>query len=258
MNSNRVAGPNSVAILGGGPAGALLATLLAEDGADVVLYESRADLRRGTVDGGRSINLTLAKRGIVALQDIGVMDDVDRIAMPLAGRMVHADGASLLHRYGRRADDVIHSISRNGLNGIMLDRAERTGRVRFEFGHRLLSVDFDDRRLEFAVSDGHGSGSTSTREVHYELLFGADGSNSAVRSAMVEAGHTTVDIQPLDHGYKELRLHADPAGAHRLEPNALHVWPRREFVLLAFANPDGSFTVTLFMPEAGSRPVSRR
>lgn len=256
-------------VVGGGPAGALLATMLADAGREVVVYESRDDLRRFDIGSGRSINLTLAKRGIVALEAVGVMDEVDRLAMPLAGRMIHVDGDRRFHRYGRRSDDVIHSISRNGLNAILLDRAEATGGVRFEFGQRLRSVDFDRRRLSFvetavetaadAAADpaGIGPGADATIDggvspVGYGVLFGADGSNSAVRTAMCDRGYTDVRWEPLDHGYKELEICPDRSGSHRLEPDALHIWPRNEFMLLAFANPDGSFTVTLFMPESGS------
>lgn len=235
----------NVAIVGAGPAGALLATLLAEAGADVVVYERRSDLRKGATGGaadrGRSINLTLAKRGIVALESIGVMDRVSSMAMPLAGRMIHAGGRPRFHRYGRRVDDVIHSVSRNGLNRILLDRAEETGRVRFEFDTRIQSMDPDRGRLTM----------TGGRTADYDVVFGADGSNSVLRSAMVDSGRTEVEIEPLGHGYKELLI---PAGADRLDrlrPDALHIWPRGGFMLMAFANPDTSFTVTLFLPNDG-------
>lgn len=240
-------------VIGSGPAGTLLATLLAESGCDVTVYEGRQDLRTSPSDAGRSINMTLAERGIVALDAIGVMDEVRKIAVPLTGRMVHADGQRHYHRYGRRADDMIHSISRTGLNAILIDRAESTGRVRFEFERRLTKVDFDRRRLTVSrwPPEDDGSAARPTDERDFEVVFGADGSNSTLRAAMIERGDTTAATEPLGHGYRELRIPPGPGGTHLLEPGVLHIWPRGEFLLIAFANPEGSFTVTLFLPNDG-------
>lgn len=234
------AGPTVV--LGAGPAGSLLAIYLARQGHDVTVFEKRPDLRRVDIAAGRSINLALATRGIVPLADVGVIDRVDEITIPMRGRMVHApdDSTPTLQPYGNQPHEVIHSVSRTDLNAILLDAAEATGRVRFEFERSLASVDLDRRRLTF------DDGTTAS----FEVVFGADGANSRVREAMVTQGSCSCRIDRLDHSYKELTLPPDDAGDHLLDPNALHIWPRGEFMLIALANPGGDFTVTLFAPTA--------
>lgn len=227
-------------VLGAGPAGSLLAIYLARQGHDVTVFEKRPDLRRVDIAAGRSINLALATRGIVPLADVGVIDQVDEITIPMRGRMVHAldEPVPTLQPYGNLPHEVIHSVSRRDLNAILLDAAEATGRVRFEFERSLASVDFDQSRLTF------DDGSTAT----FGVVFGADGANSRVREAMTEQGSCSCRIDRLDHSYKELTLPPDGAGGHLLDPNALHIWPRGEFMLIALANPGGDFTVTLFAP----------
>ena len=238
---------DEVVIIGAGPAGSLLATLLAESGHDVTVYEGRSDIRQSPAPAGRSINLTLADRGLAALRSVDLADRAAGLSMPLAGRMIHDDAGGLqFHPYGRRDGDVIRSISRTGLTAMLVDRAEATGRVRFEFGARLADVDLDRRILSFEGRAG------ATSQVGFEVLFGADGSNSVVRQALVDLGCTRVVRRPLDHGYKELRMSA-LAGGHRFDPGVLHLWPRRRFLLVAFANPDGSFTMSLFLANDGSR-----
>lgn len=227
-------------IIGAGPAGTLLAIYLAKQGHDVTVYESRPDLRTTEIGAGRSINLALATRGIVPLIDVGVIERVDAITIPMRGRMVHAvdDPTPALQPYGSKAHEVIHSVSRSDLNAILLDTAEATGRVTFEFERRLESVDFEKSQLTFADQ------STAP----FGLVVGADGSGSPVREAMVAAGACQSRIEWLDHDYKELTLSANEAGEHCLDPHALHIWPRGEFMLIALANPGGDFTVTLFAP----------
>ena len=229
-------------VLGAGPAGSLLAIYLARQGHDVTVFEKRPDLRRVDIGAGRSINLALATRGIVPLADVGVIDQVDEITIPMRGRMVHAPGDPVptLQPYGNQPHEVIHSVSRSDLNAILLDAAEATGRVRFEFERSLASIDFDRSRLTF--DDG--------TTVDFGVVFGADGANSRVRDAMTDRGSCSCRIDRLDHSYKELTLPPDDDGGHRLDPNALHIWPRGEFMLIALANPTGDFTVTLFAPTA--------
>lgn len=237
-------------VVGAGPAGALLATYLARRGHDVTLYESRPDLRRVDIDAGRSINLALATRGIVPLVDIGVIEQVDAITIPMRGRMIHpADGtAPTLQPYGSKPHEVIHSVSRSDLNAILLDAADATGRVTIRFGAELDSVELDTSTLRFA------DGSTAS----FGTLFGADGAGSRVRQALIDAGACSAATEWLDHDYKELTLPPGPDGSHQLDPNALHIWPRGSLMLIALANPGGDFTVTLFAPETTFAELTTR
>lgn len=227
-------------VVGAGPAGALLSIYLARQGHDVTLYESRPDLRRTDIDAGRSINLALATRGIVPLIDVGVIERVDAITIPMRGRMVHAldDPTPDLQRYGSKEHEVIHSVSRSDLNAILLDAAEATGRVTIEFDKRLESVDFDDSLLRF----------DDDTTAPFGVVFGADGAGSRVRQAVVDTGSCNYRTEWLDHSYKELTLPAGTNGGYQLDAHALHIWPRGEFMLIALANPEGDFTVTLFAP----------
>jgi len=235
-----------VVVVGAGPAGVSMAIYLAAQGHSVTIYESRPDIRRQETSGGRSINLALATRGLAVLGDLGLASDVAAIAIPMRGRMVHADGADDLQLYGSGPDDVIMSVSRRGLNSLLLDAADATGRVRLEFDSRCRGVDLDRRVLQLTDAAGR------SREVPFGVVFGTDGSASAVREAMVAAGRTSVDVEELGHGYKELTIAPATGGGFRLDPNALHIWPRGEFMLIALANPGGDFTTTLFMPNRGA------
>ena len=230
-----------IVIAGAGPAGALLATYLGRAGHEVTVYESRADLRSTTVATGRSINLALATRGIVPLIDIGVIDRVDDITIPMRGRMVHApnDPAPALQPYGSQPHEVIHSVARTDLNAILLDAAEATGNVTFMFNHPIDRVDLHDSTITF----------TDGTNAPFGVIFGTDGAGSPVRHALNAIGACTSHTDWLDHDYKELTLPPAADGSHRIDPNALHIWPRGEFMLIALANPTGDFTMTLFAPK---------
>ena len=236
-------------VAGAGPAGALMSIYLARQGRDVTVYEARPDLRRVEMPAGRSINLALATRGIVPLVDVGVIERVDAITIPMRGRMIHADDSTepVLQPYGTRPHEVIHSVSRRDLNAILLDAAEATGRVRIEFESPVRSIDLDGEALTVG---GPGS---SARTVPFGTVFGADGAGSVLRTAVVAANGGAADVSWLDHGYKELQIPRADGGGFRLDPNALHIWPRREFMLIALANPGGDFTATLFAPNEGDR-----
>lgn len=229
-----------IVIAGAGLAGSLLATYLGRAGHDVTMYESRPDLRVTDIDAGRSINLALATRGIVALIDIGVIDRVDAITIPMRGRMVHSlhDPTPDLQPYGTKPHEVIHSVSRSDLNAILLDAAEATGHVNIEFESQIERIDFDKSQVGFA--DGSAK--------PFGVIFGADGAGSSVREAIASTGACEWATDWLDHDYKELTVAPKPDGSHRLDPNALHIWPRQQFMLIALANPEGDFTATLFAP----------
>ena len=235
-----------VAVVGAGPAGALMAIYLARQGLEVSLFEKRADMRRVEVDAGRSINLALATRGIVPLVEIDVIDRVDAITIPMRGRMIHADDSSdlTLQPYGTQPHEVIHSVSRRDLNAILLDAAEETGRVTIAFDHDLVGVDLEQRRLTFATPDG-------TLDAAFGTVIGADGAGSDIRDAVVSATGGEAHTDWLGHSYKELELPPAAGGGFRIDPHALHIWPRGEFMLIALANPEGDFTVTLFAPNEG-------
>ena len=236
-----------VVVVGGGQVGTLLTVYLARQGHRVTLYESRPDLRRTDIGAGRSINLALATRGIVALTRVGLYRPLEPILVPMVGRMVHEpDGDVGLQPYGLDEDDVIHAVSRSDLNAILLDAAEATGNVEIQFDLRCRGVDFDRRIL--TLSD-HAD--ERRREVPFGTLFGCDGASSDVREAMHAVNGGTSVIDELDHGYKELTIPPGRDGSFQIEPNALHIWPRNDFMLIALPNPEGDFTVTLFMRNEG-------
>ena len=250
-----------VTIVGAGLVGALLATLLAQRGFAVEVFERRPDPRRSGYAGGRSINLALAERGLHGLRLAGLADEVMRLAVMMRGRMVHhRDGHTELLRYGRDDSEVIWSISRGRLNIALIDAAERAG-ARFRFDRRLADAALgDDVELGF-VDDTDG-----TRHVHRcAFAIGADGAGSALRAAMDRVQPVGERIEELGHGYKELEIpppgafpggrppHSAAAAAEygerfAIEPNALHIWPRGTYMCIALPNAEGSFTVTLFLP----------
>jgi kynurenine 3-monooxygenase len=244
MSSLADLGP--LAVVGGGPAGTLLALYLAQRGHEVDLFESRPDLRVNRLDGGRSINLALATRGIVALRAGGITDEVAELAIPMVGRMVHTGGESNLQPYGAESHEVIYSINRGDLNAVLLTAAETTGRVRVHFEHRLRTADLDGRRLSFTTHDEDGTEFEVT--AGFGMVFGADGANSLIRAATLNCNGGSMVEDPLDHGYKELTIPPAEDGGFRLDPNALHIWPKGDFMLIALANPEGDFTATLFLP----------
>lgn len=240
-NNNR-----HLTIVGAGLAGALLATLLARRGWPVDVYEHRGDPRVHGYAGGRSINLALAERGLHALRQADAAEQVLRKAVMMRGRMVHfADGSQQLQRYGRDDSEVIWSVSRGELNIVLLQAAQAVG-ARLHFDRRLDNVDFDARNAHF-VDDRDGS-------VHahaFHALLGADGAGSALRGAMAQLIDLGQRFEPLGHAYKELEIPPAADGGFRIEPNALHIWPRGDYMCIALPNDERTFTVTLFLPNQG-------
>jgi kynurenine 3-monooxygenase len=235
-----------VAIVGGGLVGSLLAAFLVDRGHRVTVYERRADLRTGEAEAGRSINLVLTRRGLRALDAVGLARGAMDLTVPVRGRMLHEpDGAVRFQPYGRDRSESNHSISRADLNEYLVAEAERRGAV-FRFRHRMVDLDPGRGRLTFADE-------ATGRDVEIDagIVVGADGAGSAVRAALVRRGLVTEDVALLDHGYKELSIPADARGGPRIEPHALHIWPRGEFMLMALPNRDSSFTGTLYLPHRG-------
>ena len=236
----------SITIIGAGLAGALLATLLARRGWAVDVNEKRGDPRIQGYTGGRSINLALAERGRHALRQADADDEVMRQAVMMRGRMVHSrDGQQQLQRYGRDDSEVIWSIHRGDLNIVLLDLAEQAG-ARLHFHQRLDTVDFDARRANF-VDDRDGSALAAP----FEALVGADGAGSSLRAAMSKRSDLGERTDFLDHSYKELEIPPASDGSFKIEPNALHIWPRGHYMCIALPNDEKTFTVTVFLPNEG-------
>ena len=230
-------------IVGGGLAGALLAILLAQRGWSVDVFERRGDPRLHGYAGGRSINLALAERGLHALRQANADREVMAQAVMMRGRYVHPlQGESSLQRYGRDDSEVIWSINRGDLNIVLLDIAESHG-ARLHFDHGLSSVDFEARTATFGE-----------RSHAFTALVGADGAGSTLRRQMAPHIALNERTEWLDHGYKELEIPPAANGDFRIEPNALHIWPRGHYMCIALPNDERTFTVTLFMPNAGVYP----
>jgi kynurenine 3-monooxygenase len=229
-----------VTIAGAGLAGSLLAVFLARRGFEVTVYESRPDMRRTQAPAGRSINLALANRGIAALDSVGLMPQVAPLLTPMAGRTLHpVDGALGFQPYGQAEHEVVHSVSRSGLNCVLMDAAEHHGAT-LVFERPCTGYDFEHRKLLF----------TGGAE-DCPVLIATDGAGSPIRHAMDEQHRIGVDEALLAHGYKELTMPAAADGSHAMEARALHIWPRGGYMLIALPNLDGSFTVTLFLPHEG-------
>lgn len=235
-----------VLIIGAGLCGSLLALRLAQHGFEVTLVEKRPDLRKVTLDAGRSINMALSDRGVQALQLVGLEEAArEKLCIPMTGRMIHeTSGKTFLSPYSGREDEYINSISRPGLNKLLLDAVDTMNNVRVIFNHECIEVDFEKAAATFRNPE-----TKETLQLRAAVIFGTDGSGSAVRSGMIHDSSFRFNIsrQWLEYGYKELELPADAGSGYRIYKNALHIWPRGKHMLIALPNKDGSFTVTLFL-----------
>jgi kynurenine 3-monooxygenase len=236
----------TITLVGAGLAGPLLAISLVQRGFRVQIYERRPDIRRVRASAGRSINLAISTRGIHALREAGLWDQMRRIIVPMKGRMMHSlTGELTFQPYGKNDTEVINSISRADLNVALMNAAETRG-VPIHFGQRCTGFDAATGATGFRNEEtGH-----ETR-VESEVLIGTDGSASAIRQRMQKLGEFNLSQEYLDYGYKELTIAAGPGGKHVLEPNALHIWPRGSYMLIALPNIDGTFACILFLPSEG-------
>jgi kynurenine 3-monooxygenase len=234
-------------ICGAGPTGALLAILLQRRGLPVELYESRTDPRDKPAESGRSINLALADRGIHALRLAGVFEDVEKDLLPMRGRLIHhAGGGATLQPYGQRRSELIYSISRHRLSQSLIEVAARRAGVTIHFEHRFEAAEF-----EAGVALIRDLRSERLIRVPMQPMLAADGAGSLMRRGMSAAKLIDAGETDLEHGYKELAIPAAAGGGHAMASDALHIWPRGKFMLIALPNADGSFTATLFLAKHG-------
>jgi len=238
----------TIGISGAGLVGSLLSVYLAKRGYQVEVYERRPDMRRAEMSAGRSINLALSDRGWKALEGVKMTNPVKNIAIPMYGRMIHdEDGTQRFMPYGKE-DQGIYSVSRGELNKLLMTEAEQFDKVHFYFNQKCTNVDLEQPALTFQ------DGNTQTKKTRqFSRIFGTDGAFSSVREVMMKAQKRFNYSQEfIEHGYKELHIPPGDEEPWQLYKNALHIWPRKSFMMIALPNLDGSFTVTLFLGFHGS------
>lgn len=241
---------HNILVIGAGLCGSLLALRLAQHGFNITLVEKRPDLRKVTLDAGRSINLALSDRGLRGLRLAGVEEAAKELLIPMTGRMIHEkSGKTFLSPYSGRDDEYINSVSRPGLNKLLLNEAEKMPNLKIIFNQSCVEI---DHKTPSATFEDFETGELTTYTA--DVIFGTDGAGSVVRSSMVNDKEFLLNIsqQWLGHGYKELEIPAAENNGYRTFKNALHIWPRGEDMLIALPNLDGSFTVTLFLPYKNS------
>jgi kynurenine 3-monooxygenase len=239
--------PETIRLIGAGLNGPLLAIFLARRGFRVEIYERRPGMRRVHLSAGRSINLALSTRGIHGLTEAGLWPAMQNIIIPMKGRMIHSvTGELTFQPYGKDATEVIYSISRAELNMALISAAEAQG-AKLHFEKRCTGVDLKTGAVR--LRDEHTMEETTLASA---VTIGCDGSASALRGEMLKLNRFNFSQQYLDYGYKELTIPAGAEGKHLLERNALHIWPRGNYMLIALPNTDGSFACILFLPFEGA------
>lgn len=235
----------NILIIGAGLCGSLLALRLGQRGYNVSVYEMRPDLRKVDISAGRSINLAFSNRGNKAMKLVGLEDKVKALCIPMNGRMIHDEhGNTFQSNYSGRDHEYINSISRGGLNALLLDEAEKHENVNIFFNKKCKSVDFKKTTALFK--------SYNTKNEFVEdadIIIATDGAGSAMRKSYYLGKKFLFSFSQayLTHGYKELSILPKENGDYKTHKNALHIWPRGSFMLIALPNLDGSFTVTLFL-----------
>jgi kynurenine 3-monooxygenase len=239
---------NKITIIGAGLVGSLLSIYLSKRGYKVSVYEKRPDLRKNRISAGKSINLALSDRGWRGLEGVGIADEIRKVAIPMKGRMIHnTDGKIVFQPYGKEGQ-AIYSVSRGGLNCVLMDLAEKHG-AEFFYNERCAKID-----LNTATSFFENAETKKFSEVKAERIFGTDGAFSAARLQLqLSIDRFEYSQHYLEHGYKELVIPPTASGDFAMEPNALHIWPRGQFMLIALPNLDKSYTCTLFFPFEGEK-----
>ena len=246
MSPDQTRSDKSIAIVGAGLVGSVMACYLAKRGYQVNLFERRADPRIEHPDGGRSINLALSNRGWKPLAELGLEDAVKDLIIPMRGRMMHDEEGNLTFQQYGRDGEAINSISRSGLNKLLLNHAGESG-IHLHFNQTVTDVDFDKGRIYF----------NDREPFNADIILGADGAYSMLRYQMQRTGRFNYSQYFIEYGYKELTIPSGANNKHLLETNALHIWPRGRFMLIALPNMDGSFTCTLFLPYTGENSFSQ-
>ena len=234
-----------IIIVGAGLVGSLCAVYMTKRGHKVTIYERRKDLRSEIIAAGKSINLALSERGWTALKKVGIDKQVMKIAIPMYKRIMHDEKENLSEQAYGNENQAIYSVSRAQLNVLLMEMAEKEG-ASLEFNQKCIDVD-----LKNAIATFEDTNTSKNKIVKSDLVIGADGAFSKVRNQMVTKNKQEYSYNEIDHDYKELLIPAGENGNHLLDKNALHIWPRGEFMLIALANLDGSFTCTLFAPKKG-------
>ena len=235
-----------IILIGAGLSGPLLALELVKRGFQVEIYERRPDMRHVRVSAGRSINLALSARGIHALTEAGLWEEMRKIVVPMKGRLMHSTTSKTTFQpYGSGESDVIHSISRADLNIALMNAAEERG-VKIHFQKRCVGIDLKNGVLQL-----HDQKREEERLLAASVVIGCDGSASAIRGEMLKQNRFNFSQEYLEYGYKELTIPAAPGGKHALDANTLHIWPRGSYMLIALPNIDGTFACILFLPFEG-------
>ena len=233
----------NITIVGAGLAGSLLSIYLAKKGYSVNVYERRPDMRKADISAGKSINLALSTRGIHALKEVGLYDEIKKISIPMYGRMIHAlDSSTSLQPYGKDKTEYINSVSRGDLNKKLMDLAEGFQSVKFHFNMPCTSMNMDNNEIYFR-NDETGN----AEAIKSDITIATDGATSPVRMEMLKVPRFDFKQEYENYGYKELHIPPNADGSFKMETNALHIWPRGSFMLIALPNMDGSFTCTLFL-----------
>lgn len=242
----------SVTIVGAGLVGSLLSIYLSKRGYKVNVFERRADMRLQTMSAGRSINLALSDRGWRGLEGVGIADDIKKISIPMYGRFIHhKDGTNAYQPYGKD-NQAIFSVSRADINMKLMDLAEQQENVNIQFNKKCTLINRKDLAITFEDNLTKETSNTSA-----DLLFGADGAFASSRlSIQLQSDRFEYNQHYIDCGYKELIIPAGKNGEFLLDKNALHIWPRGSFMMIALPNPDGNFTCTLFLPFEGEKSFS--
>ncbi|MBP9689711.1 MAG: FAD-dependent monooxygenase [Bacteroidia bacterium] len=231
-----------ITIIGGGLAGSLAAIYMAKRGFNVDLFERRADMRIADIYQGKSINLALSTRGLHALEKIGLDKDILADAIPMYGRMMHSRTGELsYHPYGKDGQ-AIYSVSRGRLNQKLIELADEFPNINIYFNSKCIDVDIENKTATFELEDG------SQKTVSSDRILGTDGAFAATRNKMQLGSRFNYSQQYLHVGYKELEIPEGENGKFMMEKNALHIWPRGNFMMIALPNPSGDFTCTLFVP----------